>query len=53
MPNIEILSKFDYSTILKAIKASNQSKLERDASVAPVAPGGSQAKSEARNTAGV
>lgn len=31
MPNIEILSKFDHSTILKAIKASNREKIERDA----------------------
>lgn len=32
MPNIEILSKFDHSTILKAIQDSNQKKTEREAS---------------------
>jgi UDP-N-acetyl-D-mannosaminuronate dehydrogenase len=31
MPNIEILSKFEDSQILKAIKISNQRKLDRDA----------------------
>ena len=31
MPNIEILSKFENSAILNAIKASNQKKLARDA----------------------
>src|SRR6266702_2041216 len=31
MPNIEILSRFEDSAMLKAIKASNQEKLERDA----------------------
>ena len=30
MPNIEILRKFDDSAILKAIKASNQEKIERE-----------------------
>lgn len=30
MPNIEILSKFDNSTILRAIKASNREKIERE-----------------------
>ena len=32
MPNIEILSKFEDSPVLKAIKVSNQKKIERDAS---------------------
>ncbi len=32
MPNIEILSKFDHSQILKAIQDSNQKKMERDGS---------------------
>jgi UDP-N-acetyl-D-mannosaminuronate dehydrogenase len=31
MPNIEILSKFDDSPVLKAIKISNQKKIDRDA----------------------
>lgn len=31
MPNIEILSKFDHSAILKAIRDSNKKKIERDA----------------------
>lgn len=31
MPNIEILSKFDYSMLLKAIQASNKKKIARDA----------------------
>jgi UDP-N-acetyl-D-mannosaminuronate dehydrogenase len=31
MPNIEILRKFDHSSLLDAIQASNQMKLERDA----------------------
>ena len=31
MPNIEILSKFDDSMILRAIKASNRQKVEREA----------------------
>jgi UDP-N-acetyl-D-mannosaminuronate dehydrogenase len=31
IPNIEILSKFDHSAILKAIQASNRKKIERDA----------------------
>jgi UDP-N-acetyl-D-mannosaminuronate dehydrogenase len=31
MPNIEILSKFDKSVILEAIKSSNQMKVEREA----------------------
>jgi hypothetical protein len=31
MPNIEILSKFDHSAMLKAIQASNREKIERDA----------------------
>jgi UDP-N-acetyl-D-mannosaminuronate dehydrogenase len=31
MPNIEILSKFDHSVMLKAIQASNRKKIERDA----------------------
>ena len=31
MPNIEILSKFDHSAMLKAIQASNRKKIERDA----------------------
>lgn len=31
MPNIEILRKFDDSAILKAIQASNQSKIKREA----------------------
>ena len=30
MPNIEILRKFDDSTILKAIRASNHKKIERE-----------------------
>ncbi|HYM74948.1 MAG TPA: hypothetical protein VE377_03130 [Candidatus Dormibacteraeota bacterium] len=30
MPNIEILSKFDHSQLLRAIRASNQQKIERD-----------------------
>jgi UDP-N-acetyl-D-mannosaminuronate dehydrogenase len=34
MPNIEILSRFVDSDILKAIQSSNQSKVERDAAVA-------------------
>jgi UDP-N-acetyl-D-mannosaminuronate dehydrogenase len=42
MPNIEILSKFEDSPVLRAIKASNQKKIERDAN---------QLKAE--NTAGV
>lgn len=33
MANIELLSKFQYSVILKAIKASNEKKVKRDASV--------------------
>jgi len=32
MPNIEILSKFDHSPILKAIQDSNQKKVEREGS---------------------
>jgi UDP-N-acetyl-D-mannosaminuronate dehydrogenase len=31
MPNIELLSKFDESAILRAIQGSNQKKIERDA----------------------
>jgi hypothetical protein len=31
MPNIEILSRFEDSLMLKAIKTSNQKKLDRDA----------------------
>ena len=31
MPNIEILSQFEHSPILKAIRSSNQSKIEREA----------------------
>ena len=31
MPNIEILSKFDRSVILEAIRSSNQAKIKRDA----------------------
>jgi len=31
MPNIEILSKFDHSAILRAIRDSNKKKIERDA----------------------
>jgi len=31
MPNIEILSKFEQSAVLNAIKSSNQNKIERDA----------------------
>ena len=31
MPNIEILSRFEDSPMLKAIKTSNQKKLDRDA----------------------
>jgi UDP-N-acetyl-D-mannosaminuronate dehydrogenase len=50
MPNIEILSKFDHSTILKAIKASNQSKIERDASADSVSATVSQTKNENRKT---
>lgn len=30
MPNIEILSKFDHSAMLEAIRSSNQKKIERD-----------------------
>jgi UDP-N-acetyl-D-mannosaminuronate dehydrogenase len=33
MSNIELLSKFQYSAILKAIKASNEKKIKRDATV--------------------
>jgi hypothetical protein len=32
MPNIEILSKFDNSALLNAIKTSNQAKIALDAS---------------------
>lgn len=35
MPNIEILSRFEDSAMLKAIKASNQKKLDRDAAKKP------------------
>jgi UDP-N-acetyl-D-mannosaminuronate dehydrogenase len=37
MPNIEILSKFDHSAMLKAIQASNLTKIERDTSKSPTA----------------
>lgn len=32
MPNIEILSQFDHSQLLRAIRASNQAKIEREVS---------------------
>jgi len=35
MPNIEILSKFEQSAMLNAIKHSNQKKIERDANQQP------------------
>jgi UDP-N-acetyl-D-mannosaminuronate dehydrogenase len=37
MPNIEILSKFDESAVLRAIKTSNQKKIDRDAYQLPKA----------------
>jgi len=30
MPNIDLLSKFDDSTLLKAIRSSNRAKIERE-----------------------
>jgi UDP-N-acetyl-D-mannosaminuronate dehydrogenase len=35
MPNIEILSKFEESPVLRAIKTCNQKKIERDANEQP------------------
>jgi|ERR1700674_4230011 len=40
MPNIEMLRKFDDSAILKAIEASNQSKIKREASKELIAHAG-------------
>jgi UDP-N-acetyl-D-mannosaminuronate dehydrogenase len=49
IPNIEILSKFDHSAILKAIQSSNKMKIERDARNSAADAGKSLAASANKN----